>query len=87
MKQPHDLTLLTEARSQMAAGQMGYLLSVGVAHDDGEAVVIGGGVAKQVDDRAHPLDAVEGRDRGTHHLSAWRSKVKGGQRTQRPFIL
>ena len=72
-KRPNYQILLTEVRQQMAIW-LGYLISISVAHDNGEAVVIGGGVAKQVDDGAHPLDPVERSDRGTHHLSASRGR-------------
>ena len=48
---------------------MHYLVTISALHDDREAVVIGGRVAKDVHDGPHFLYPVQTGDRGTHHLS------------------
>ena len=56
-----------------------YIVASGDRHDDREAVVIGGGVAKDVHDGANLFYTVKTGDWGTHHLPEREEGWSGGQ--------
>lgn len=63
-----------------------HLGAVGVALHHGEAVVVGGGVAEDVHNRAHPLDPPQTGDGSAHDLPAGKSRGGNNSAAARPEL-